>query len=42
VAPLKPAEDALVVDSTHLSIEQVLEKIRNYVNSRLSLEAQAS
>jgi cytidylate kinase len=27
VAPLKPADDALVLDSTELSIEQVLEAI---------------
>ncbi|WP_026374967.1 (d)CMP kinase [Aestuariibacter salexigens] len=35
VAPLVPAEDALVVDSTSLSIEQVLEKVTEYVESRL-------
>ena len=39
VAPLVPAEDALVVDSTHLSIEQVLEKITEYVDSRLAMNS---
>ena len=37
VAPLVPAEDALVLDSTHLSIEQVLEKITEFVDSKLAL-----
>lgn len=27
VAPLKPAEDALILDSTELSIDEVLEKV---------------
>jgi CMP/dCMP kinase len=27
VAPLKPADDAVELDSTHLSIQQVLERI---------------
>ncbi|MBF7729493.1 (d)CMP kinase [Pseudomonas sp. N040] len=34
VAPLKPADDALVLDSTELSIEQVLERILSEVASR--------
>ena len=29
VAPLKPADDAFVIDTTMLSIEQVLEKVMN-------------
>lgn len=37
VAPLVPAEDALVVDSTDLTIEQVLEKILDYVNKKLAV-----
>ena len=36
VAPLVPAEDALVLDSTSLSIEQVLEKIMEFVDSKLA------
>ncbi len=36
VAPLVPAEDAFVLDSTHLSIEQVIEKITQIVFERLS------
>jgi cytidylate kinase len=28
VAPLRPAADALILDSDHLNIEQVLEAIR--------------
>ena len=35
VAPLKPAEDALQLDSTELSIEQVLERIEQLVTERL-------
>lgn len=36
VAPLVPAEDALVLDSTDLSIDQVLEKITEFVQSKLA------
>lgn len=36
VAPLVPAEDALLVDSTELTIEQVVEKVLNYANEKLS------
>lgn len=32
VAPLKPAEDAIVIDTDHLSIEQVLEKVLKIIN----------
>ncbi|KJG18818.1 (d)CMP kinase [Photobacterium angustum] len=35
VAPLCPADDALVLDSTELSIEQVLEKVLAYVDAKL-------
>ena len=28
-SPLKPAMDAIMIDSTNLTIEQVVEKIRN-------------
>ena len=37
VAPLIPAKDALVVDSTELSIEQVLEKITEFANSKIEI-----
>ena len=33
-SPLKPAEDAIVLDSTELSIEQVLERILSEVALR--------
>ena len=36
VAPLVPADDALVLDSTTMSIEQVFEKALDFVNSRVS------
>ena len=36
VAPLKPAEDAFVLDSTELSIEQVLEKIEYVIDEKLA------
>lgn len=35
VAPLKPADDALVLDSTNLTVEQVLEKIEEIINEKL-------
>ncbi|WP_318520450.1 (d)CMP kinase [Photobacterium leiognathi] len=35
VAPLRPADDALVLDSTELSIEQVLEKVLAHVDAKL-------
>ena len=34
VSPLKPADDAIVLDSTELSIEQVMERILSEVASR--------
>ena len=39
VAPLVPAEDALVLDSTELSIEQVLEKVTVFVRDKLEPQA---
>jgi len=35
VAPLRPAEDALVIDSTEVSIETVLKKVLDYVQVKL-------
>ncbi|MGQ0285597.1 (d)CMP kinase [Pasteurellaceae bacterium 22721_9_1] len=35
VAPLKPADDALLLDSTQLSIEEVIEKALNYIHQRI-------
>lgn len=35
VAPLRPAEDAVVIDTTHLGIEQVLDLVKNLVKQRL-------
>ena len=36
VGPLKPAEDAIIVDTTNLSIEQVVEKLEDYVREKCS------
>jgi cytidylate kinase len=36
VAPLRPADDALVLDSTSLSIEEVVQKAQEYIESKLS------
>jgi len=38
VAPLRPAEDALVLDSTSMNIEQVVEKALHYIESKLAGE----
>ena len=35
IAPLRQAEDALLVDTTHLSLEQAVEKILTIVKERL-------
>ncbi|WP_070967430.1 (d)CMP kinase [Vibrio sonorensis] len=35
VAPLRPAEDALLLDSTSMSIDQVVEKAMEYIESKL-------
>lgn len=37
VAPLKPADDALVLDSTSMDIEQVIEQALHYVRQKLVL-----
>jgi cytidylate kinase len=36
VGPLKPAEDAIIVDTTNMSIEQVVEKLAGYVKKKCS------
>ncbi|MFH1719395.1 MAG: (d)CMP kinase [Planctomycetota bacterium] len=36
VGPLKPAEDAIVVDTTNLSIEQVVDELLNLVRDKCS------
>ena len=36
VAPLKPADDALVLDSTELDANQVLDKVLEYCNDKLN------
>lgn len=36
VAPLKPAEDALVLDTTEMGIEAVVDKVLEYSNSKLN------
>jgi cytidylate kinase len=38
VAPLRPAADALVLDSTEMSIEQVTEQALAYIETKLSAE----
>jgi cytidylate kinase len=35
VAPLKPAEDAVIIDSTELNIEEVFEQVLSIVNEKL-------
>jgi len=35
IAPLVPAEDAYVLDSTDLTISQVLDAVLNYTHSKL-------
>mgnify|MGYP006088113735 FL=1 len=36
VAPLVPAEDALIVDSTELSIQEVVNKVLSFANEKLT------
>jgi len=36
VAPLKPADDAIIVDTTNLSIEEVVEKLLGFVKEKCS------
>jgi cytidylate kinase len=37
IAPLVPAEDALVLDSTQMSIEQVIDKALDYARKTLGI-----
>lgn len=37
VAPLKPAEDAIIIDTTHLDITAVLARVKEVVGARLPL-----
>ncbi|MBC2613241.1 (d)CMP kinase, partial [Enterobacter hormaechei] len=37
VAPLAPAKDALILDSTSMSIEEVIDKALNYAKKILSI-----
>ena len=37
IAPLVPAEDALVLDSTSMSIEQVIDTALSYARDKLAL-----
>jgi len=39
VSPLRPAHDALVVDSTNLTAQQVLEQLESYARKQLELES---
>lgn len=39
VAPLKPAEDALLLDSTELSIEDVIEQALAYIHQQIDIKA---
>ena len=38
-APLKPAEDAIIIDTTELDIKQVTDTVMNWVDQRVSLES---
>jgi cytidylate kinase len=40
LAPLRPAEDAIVVDTTHLDVDQVMERVKALVNSARSMDRQ--
>ena len=37
VAPLVPADDALVLDSTHLNVEQVIEKVKEFMKGKVEI-----
>ena len=39
VAPLKPAEDAFLLDSTTLSIDEVIGQALNYIQQRIDIKA---
>jgi cytidylate kinase len=38
-SPLKPAEDAVIIDSTHLSLDQVVAQVEEIITKRLSAQA---
>ena len=38
ISPAKPAKDAIVVDTTHLSIDQVFQEVMRYVKGRMFAE----
>lgn len=35
-SPLRPAPDAVIIDSTHLSLEQVVEKVSSIIDARIA------
>ena len=37
LAPLKPAEDSIIIDSTDLSVQEVVELMISYIDSRFNL-----
>lgn len=37
IAPLKPAEDAYLIDSTHLSIDEVIEKAMDFIAKKQNI-----
>ena len=39
VAPLKPADDAFLLDSTTLSIDEVIGQALNYIQQRIDIKA---
>ncbi len=38
IAPLRPASDAIIIDTTHLGIEEVVNKMQTYVANKLGRE----
>ncbi len=38
IAPLRPAEDAILIDSSHMSIEKVLEAVQTEARKRNLLD----
>jgi cytidylate kinase len=39
-SPLRPAPDAVVIDSTHLTLEEVVGKVQDLVTAQLALQAE--
>jgi CMP/dCMP kinase len=39
-SPLKPAPDSVVIDSTHLTLEEVVDKVQELVTARLAEQEQ--